>query len=63
MVDTLTACKSLLAELQDGKIDAVSTIQQLNSVLGNLNEFISELKNDPSALVRGRRAAPVNLEQ
>lgn len=63
VVDTLTACKSLLAELQDGKIDAVSTIQQLNSVLGNLNEFISELKNDPSALVRGRRAAPVNLEQ
>lgn len=63
VVGTLDACKSLLGELQDGKIDAVSTIQQLNSVLGNLNEFISELKHDPSALVRGRRAAPVNLEQ
>ena len=60
---TLESCKNLLESLQDGKTDAVNTMQQLNSVLSNLNEFITELKSDPGALVRGRSAAPVNLTE
>lgn len=62
IVEVLNSAKLLIGELQNDSDDAVNIIRKLNSVLGNLNEFIDELKNDPSSLVRGRKAQPVKFE-
>ena len=62
IVEVLNASKLLIGELQNDSDDAVHIIRKLNTVLGNLNEFIDELKNDPSSLVRGRKAEPVKLD-
>ena len=62
LVEALSAARLLIDELQNDSDDAVNSIRKLNTVLGNLNEFIVELKNDPSALVRGRKAGKLNLD-
>ena len=60
-MDTLSAAKLLVEDLQNDSDDAVNIIRKLNTVLGNLNEFIVELKNDPSSLVRGRNTETLDL--
>lgn len=62
IVEVLNASKLLITELQNDSSDAVNIIRKLNTVLGNLNEFISELKDDPSSLVRGRKAEPAKFD-
>lgn len=62
IIEVISAARLLIGELQNDSDDAVSIIRKLNTVLGNLNEFIVELKNDPSALVRGRKVEPVKFE-
>ena len=62
IVEVLTASRMLIDELQNDSDDAVTIIRKLNSVLGNLNEFIDGLKDDPSSLVRGRKNMPVKFE-
>ena len=62
IVEVLNASKLLIGELQNDSDDAVNIIRKLNTVLGNLNEFISELKDDPSSLVRGRKTEPLKLD-
>ena len=58
----MTAARMLIDELQNDSDDAVAIIRKLNIVLGNLNEFIDGLKDDPSSLVRGRKNTPVKFE-
>ena len=62
IVEVLTATKLLISELQNDSDDAVNIIRKLNTVLGNLNEFVDELKDDPSSLVRGKKKQPVKFE-
>lgn len=62
IVDVMTAARMLIDELQNDSDDAVAIIRKLNTVLGNLNEFIDGLKDDPSSLVRGRKNTPVKFE-
>ena len=62
IMDTLSAAKLLVEDLQNDSDDAVNIIRKLNTVLGNLNEFIVELKNDPSSLVRGRKTEKLDLD-
>ena len=62
IVEVLTATKLLIGELQNDSDDAVNIIRKLNTVLGNLNEFVDELKDDPSSLVRGKKNQPVKFE-
>ena len=62
IVEVLTASRMLIDELQNDSDDAVTIIRKLNTVLGNLNEFIDGLKDDPSSLVRGRKNMPVKFE-
>ena len=62
VVEVLNAAKLLISELQNDSDDAVTIIRKFNTVLGNLNEFIEELKDDPSSLVRGRKNTPVKIK-
>ena len=52
----------LLEELNDSSGEVEQALQQLSSVLGNLNELIEDIKRDPGALLRGRKADPVNFK-
>lgn len=62
VVGVLNSVKLLIAELQDDSDGAVTVIRKLDNILGNLNEFIEELKDDPSSLVRGKKNTPVKFE-
>ena len=61
--EVLTSGKLLMDSLRDDTGDAVRAMQQLNATLDNFNELIDDLKRDPSSLIRGKSAEPLNLNK
>lgn len=59
----LTASQKLMADLQDDSHDASLAIREFSAVLRSLNSLLEELKQDPSSLIRGRDAKPVDFDK
>ena len=63
VVATLTSGQKLMEDLQKDSKDAARSIREFSSVLRNLNELLDEVKQDPSSLIRGRDAKPVDFDK
>ena len=37
-------------------------VQELNRTVQNINDLVNDLKQDPSSLIRGKKAEPVELQ-
>ncbi len=61
--DALNESHRLLEDIRDSNSDASRTIQQISRLIDNLDELINILKQDPSSLLRGKKAEPVDLNR
>jgi len=60
---TMSSMQNLMDSLQNDKADLYRSLQKINLLVSNLNELVELIKQDPSALIRGRKPANINLEQ
>ena len=58
----MQSANNTLVSLREDSVDVMKVIQQINTTVQNVNRLVEELKRDPSALIRGKSAEPVELE-
>ena len=60
--NVMQSANNALAALHEDSLDVMKVVQQINTTVQNINLLVEELKRDPSSLIRGKNAEPVELE-
>ena len=58
----MQSANNALSALREDSVDVMKVVQQINTTVQNINVLVEELKRDPSALIRGKNAEPVELK-
>ena len=58
----MQSANNALSALREDSVDVMKVVQQINTTVQNINLLVEELKRDPSALIRGKNAEPVELK-
>ena len=60
--DILASGNQLVRDIKDDSADVMQFVQELNRTVQNINDLVNDLKQDPSSVIRGKKAAPVELK-
>ena len=60
--DILASGNQLVRDIKDDSSDVMQFVQELNRTVQNINDLVNDLKQDPSSLIRGKKAEPVELQ-
>lgn len=60
--DILASGNQLVRDIKDDSSDVMHFVQELNRTVQNINDLVNDLKQDPSSLIRGKKAEPVELQ-
>lgn len=58
----MQSANNALSALREDSVDVMKVVQQINTTVQNINVLVEELKRDPSSLIRGKNAEPVELK-